>query len=101
MGLIVHQFNVMGSCHPAVGCTLSLCVIMLAVHVLSVGKSEEKDAPPATSRSPWFLSSLGIFLQHKGKRPTSLREGEGHIVVIMVQRGWHYMVEHSTSSLNE
>jgi len=69
----------LGSRHPAAGCTLSCCVIMLAVHVLSVGAGKEKNAPPATS---WvtlvpLLPSLGYSSSIKGKGPHPLGKGRG------------------------
>jgi hypothetical protein len=71
----------MGSRYTAVGCTLSCCAI-LAVRGLSVGqgKRDEKRTVWASHfMGPWFL---GVFLQHIWKGPTSLREGERHLVVI-------------------
>jgi len=81
----------MGWHHPAAGCTL-LC--MLAVHGLSVGLGKigrgirTARAPHFTGQPGSFPPFLRVFLQHQGNGPTSLRKGEGHLVVIVVQRGW-------------
>ena len=76
----------MGSRYTAVGCTLSCCAIPLAVRGLSVGAEKRKEKRTAWPPTSWVPGSsppvLDIFLQRIGKGPTSLREGERHLVVI-------------------
>jgi hypothetical protein len=73
----------MGSRHPAAGCTFMLCYAC-GSWVVSGGRDRVKRNHTAASHfmGPRLLPFLAYFLQNKGKVPTSLREGEGHFVVI-------------------
>jgi hypothetical protein len=75
----------MHSRHSVGGCTLS-CGVMVAVRGLSVRAGNESRGKRTTSFTSWVIlvpAFLGVLLEYKGKWPTSLREGERHLVVIV------------------